>query len=145
MAFLVLIGALVLVGAVLRLLHHEEPSVSETSETSVSVSDTVTTGEPEICCGLHEICSKSAQRAGEIVYFDDEELDRFSQRADDDQYTSAEVEEFRDILMTLPVGEIAQWQESLAMRKIPVPAEIRDEMIILLDEIALTAGKTSNS
>lgn len=140
MAFLVLIGALVIVGAVLRLLHHDDPSASG----QTPVSETGNTDDPEICCGLHEICSKSAQRAGEILYFDDEELDRFAQRGTSD-YTSAEIEEFRDILMTLPPDEIAQWQESLVMRKIPVPAEIRDEMIILLDEIALGAGKTSNS
>lgn len=143
MAFLVLIGALVIVGAVLRLLHHDDPSASASGETP-AVSETGNTDDPEICCGLHEICSKSAQRAGEILYFDDEELDRFTQRGTSD-YTSAEIEEFRDILMTLPPDEIAQWQESLVMRKIPVPAEIRDEMIILLDEIALGAGKTSNS
>ncbi len=143
MAFLVLIGALVLVGVVLRLLHHDDPPASSTAD-ETPPSSSVDIDEPEICCGLHEICSKSAERAGEIVYFDDEELDRFAQRDDATTYTSAEIEEFRDILMTLPPDEIAQWQESLAMRKIPLPAEIRDEMILLLDEIALRPVKTSN-
>lgn len=143
MAFLVLIGALVIVGAILRLLHRDDSPASSLHEI-LPTDHAADSGEPEICCGLHEICSKSAQRAGEIVYFDDEELDRFAQRGDSEFYTPDEVEEFRDILMTLPPDEIVQWQESLTMRKIPVPVEIRDEMILLLDEIALGKEKTPN-
>jgi len=132
MVFLVLIGSLVIVGVILKLLHHD--SAVSTTE-SASAVEAAETGGDEVCCGLHEICNKSVQGAGEMIYFDDEELDRFSGR-NENNYTSAELEEFRDILLTLPVDEITLWQESLQKRDIPLPTEIRDEMIILLAEFA---------
>ena len=132
MVFLVLIGSLVIVGVILKLLHHDSAASTTESASAVEVAET---GGDEVCCGLHEICNKSVQGAGEMIYLDDEELDRFSGR-NENNYTSAELEEFRDTLLTLPVDEITLWQESLQKRDIPLPTEIRDEMIILLVEFA---------
>lgn len=136
MAILVLIGALVLVGIILRLLHREEPvSKTDAHEEPVATPEEVDSDGDGVCCGLHEICSKSAEKAGKIIYFDDDELDRFAHRKASD-YTPGEIDEFRDVLLTLPPEEITQWQDSLSMRSITPPSELRDEMLLLLEEIA---------
>lgn len=132
MAFLVLIGSLIVVGVILKLLHREDNN--EASPVAAGKEET-TENDNGVCCGLHEICSKSAQRAGEIVHFDDDELDRFAGRADA-VFTTDELEEFRDVMLTLRPEEITLWQESLVARNIPVPQEIRDEMILLLEDVS---------
>ena len=129
MAFLVLIGALVIVGAILRLLHRDDSPASSLHEI-LPTDHAADSGEPEICCGLHEICSKSAQRAGEIVYFDDEELDRFAGRRPDD-YTPEEEEEFREVLYTLLPSEVYLWGTSLTQRNVALPSTLRDEWIMM--------------
>lgn len=139
MAFVVLIGSLIVAGVILKLLHRED-----NNEASPVATDKEETTEDDngVCCGLHEICSKSAQRAGEIVYFDDDELDRFAGRNVDAAFTAEELEEFRDVMLTLRPEEITLWQESLVARNIPVPQEIRDEMILLLDDAATGQAPT---
>lgn len=139
MAFVVLIGSLIVAGVILKLLHRED---KDTASSATSGKEDSPENESEVCCGLHEICSKSAQRAGEIVYFDDDELDRFAGRNADVAFTTEELEEFRDVMLTLRPEEITLWQESLVARNIPVPQEIRDEMILLLDDAATGSAPT---
>ena len=131
MVFLVLIGSLVIVGVILKILHREDTAADLVEKKAVDNN-----ADDNICCGLHDICSKSAQRIDLPIYFDDEELDRFV-GMDDITYSPGEIDEFREILHTLPPGEIVLWQDSLTARNIAVPDEIRDEMIILLDEFAV--------
>lgn len=89
-----------------------------------------------ICCGTHAVCEKTnlSPLTGEIVYFDDEELDRFKGRAED-EYTPEEVEEFRDVLLTLLPQDVAGWSRSIQVRGITLPAEIRDELLIIVSEL----------
>lgn len=133
MAFVVLIGSLIVAGVILKLLHRED---KDTASSATAGKEDSQENQSEVCCGLHEICSKSAQRAGEIVYFDDDELDRFAGRNADAAFTAEELEEFRDVMLTLRPEEITLWQESLVARNIPVPQEIRDEMIMLLEDVS---------
>lgn len=87
------------------------------------------------CCGLHIVCEKDSLSpvAGEIEYFDDEELDRFRGRSSDD-YSDAEIEEFRDILLTMRPEEIAAWARSLQLRAIELPQTIREELLLIITE-----------
>ena len=89
----------------------------------------------EICCGRHIECEKSlVPEPGEkIIYYDDEELDRFAGRAPDD-YTPEEEEEIRDVLLTLMAQDIPGWARSIQLRGISLPPAIRDELFILLDD-----------
>ena len=68
-----------------------------------------------------------------IEYFDDEELDRFAGRAAGD-YTPEEVEEFRDVLLTLIESDVAPWARSLQLRGINLPTDVRDELLLLVAE-----------
>lgn len=88
------------------------------------------------CCGLHLICEKDAERkliSNTPEYFDDEELDRFKGRGAD-EYSDEEIEEFRDILLTMKIVEIADWNASLEMRGIVPPVEIKDEMLLIIED-----------
>ncbi len=90
----------------------------------------------EECCGMHITCEKDsllASVSNEIVYYDDEELDRFAGR-NAESYTDAECEEFRDILLSMRADDIAGWARSLQLRQIKLPADVRDELIMIVAE-----------
>lgn len=88
-----------------------------------------------ICCGRHLICDKSlTPEPGEsVVYYDDEELDRYAGR-DADSYTDAEIEEFREIMTTMQPAELPGWARSLQLRGIQFPLGLRDELFMLIEE-----------
>lgn len=89
-----------------------------------------------ICCGMHTVCEKTnlSPITGEIVYYDDEELDRFRGR-EADSYTPEEVEEFRDVLLTLLPEDVAGWSRSIQVREITLPKEVRDELLLIVSEL----------
>ena len=73
----------------------------------------------------------------EIVYYDDEELDRFKGRRGD-QYRDHEVEEFRDILYTMGEVEVAGWVRSLQLREVELPDSLKDEVFLIVGEQRIT-------
>ena len=88
---------------------------------------------PEGCCGLHEVCEKAADAIAENdLYYDDEELDAFRGR-DADSYTEAEVDLFREVLLTLRRDELLAWEAALRERRLALPSQLRDELILLLE------------
>lgn len=91
--------------------------------------------EGEVCCGLHLVCEKTSlsPMSGEVVYYDDEELDRFRGRSADG-YTPEETEEFRDVLLTLLPQDVAGWSRSIQVRGITLPSEIREELLMIVAE-----------
>ena len=93
-------------------------------------------GEGEACCGLHLVCEKTRllKVAEKIEYYDDEELDRFAGREADD-YSSEEIEEFRDVLLTLLPQDVAGWAASIELRQITLPTEVRDELLMRMGEV----------
>lgn len=106
-------------------------SAARTTENSVAAS-----ADDSVCCGMHLTCEKdtlSTALSDEIIYYDDEELDIFAARPGDD-YTPAETDQFRDIMLTLLPSDIAGWARSLQLRRIPLPPEIRDELLLIVSE-----------
>lgn len=90
----------------------------------------------EVCCGMHLTCEKDsllADVSDKIEYFDDEELDRFAGRGEDD-YLPEEIEEFRDVLLTLIPSDIAPWARSVQLRGITLPSEVREELLMIVAE-----------
>lgn len=87
------------------------------------------------CCGLHLVCEKDTLTplSDKILYYDDEELDRFIGRAAD-SYTFEEVEEFRDVLMTLRPEDVAGWARSITQRRLELPPDVKDELLMLVNE-----------
>lgn len=99
---------------------------------SGDATDDVSGGE---CCGLHLVCEKDTLTplSDKILYYDDEELDRFIGRAAD-SYTLDEVEEFRDVLMTLRPEDVAGWARSITQRRLELPPDVKDELLMLVNE-----------
>lgn len=88
------------------------------------------------CCGMHITCEKDSLVAGldrELLYYDDEELDAYRGRTAD-SYTDTEIEEFREVLLTLRPEEIAGWARSITTRGITLPADVRDELLLIVAE-----------
>ncbi len=99
--------------------------------------------EGSSCCGMHIVCEKdslSTAASTEIVYYDDEELDIYANRPAD-AYTAEETEQFRDILLTLLPEDIAGWARSLQLRHIALPAEVNDELLLIVSEARQSATR----
>ncbi len=88
---------------------------------------------PLDCCGAHEVCEveEMLKHPDQIVYFEDEELDRY-QGISADQYNDRQIEEFRDVLYTLNGDEIRKWLLSIERRKIQLPSVLRPEALQLI-------------
>ena len=103
--------------------------------------------DAEECCGMHITCERDSLLANvsdTVEYFDDEELDRFRGRSADD-YSDAEVEEFRDVLLTLQPDDIAAWGRSIQLRGIELPTAVREELLLIVAEARAERGKSGEA
>lgn len=110
-------------------------SLRDVNPTGSDPSDSDSDSASDQCCGRHLVCEKLnlSPQDTEIEYFDDEELDAFKGR-DPDSYSEAETDMFRDVLLTLPVGEVAAWARSIQLRGISLPSPVRDELLLIVAE-----------
>ena len=138
---MVVIGLLLYITDVKYYRHHHDKTVP--SKTNNNSSDNLSTQNdsqqnqsPEICCGMHLVCEKDSLAiiSDEIIYYDDEELDRFANRAPE-SYNHEETEEFRDILLTLLPQDIEGWGRSLTLRNIQLPPEVKEEFLMMVAEL----------
>ena len=152
---LILLAVLVAVGAVLwlhdRATRHtraaaptEDPGTGAASSPAPR-ADACTNNN----CLLHATCPSEERLNGlcatsEPVYYDDEELDTFRDRPADD-YTDAELEQWRDVLYTLLPADIAGWQHSLARRGLRLPNALHDELLMLLGEASTQKPDAQNA
>lgn len=113
-------------------LHHHHNAPEADSKKDANVEST-RPNEPEICCGLHAVCEKTGRYNDKIIYYDDEELDRFHGRKAD-EYSDEETEEFRDVLLTMLPEDVPGWAISLEKRGINLPSAVKPEMELLLVE-----------
>lgn len=130
---LIILGALVAVGLPLYLSHRRYQARLASGE---AVPEPVAEESGEECCGMHITCEKDsllAQMSEKIEYFDDEELDDYRGRGAE-EYDDTEIEQFRDILLTLLPQDIAPWARSLQLRGITLPLPVRDELLMIVAE-----------
>lgn len=124
---LILLCVIIVAGIVLRLLHKPDRPGEPAEEPAPA----------QQCCGMHLTCEKDSLSPGvggtEPEYYDDEELDAFAGRAPED-YSPDETDMFRDVLLTLRPEEIAGWARSIQLRGIALPADVRDELIMIVSE-----------
>ena len=90
---------------------------------------------PNACCGAHEVCDfeEMLQNPNEIIYFEDEDLDRFRGVAAN-AYNDVQIDEFRDVLYTLKEDEIKMWLLSIERRQIQLPVILRQEALMMAAE-----------
>ena len=86
-------------------------------------------GEDGTCCGKHTNCAKGYDNSN--LYFDDEELDRFK-GVKPEEYTEADIEEFRQVLYTMREDEVENWAHCIETRGIELPGEIKEEILLML-------------
>ena len=86
-------------------------------------------GEDGTCCCKHTNCAKGYDNSN--LYFDDEELDRFKGVKPED-YTEADIEEFRQVLYTMREDEVENWAHCIETRGIELPVEIKEEILLML-------------
>ncbi|OJV87396.1 MAG: hypothetical protein BGO34_09890 [Bacteroidia bacterium 44-10] len=89
------------------------------------------------CCGAHEICERDSLIAAFVKgpeYFDDEELDRYAYR-NSDGYAANEVNEFREVFYSVLDEEKPRWVRSLQMRDISLPDQLKDEVLLFVNEL----------
>lgn len=131
---MIVIGILLYVTDVAYFRHHHPPVVAKGEPDEKQTAKQAL--QDEICCGQHLVCEKTslAVVSDEIIYYDDEELDRFAGRTPE-SYSPEETEEFRDVLMTLLPQDVAGWARSINLRKIELPQDVRDELILLVSEL----------
>ena len=92
-------------------------------------------GENGVCCGMHIVCEKDtlSPQDGKIVYYDDEELDRFAGR-EPDSYLPEEIDEFQDVLITLRPEDVVGWARSIQLRGLNLPPMVHDELLMIVNE-----------
>lgn len=142
LAAMIVVGLLLFITDVKYYRHHHaggENSSSEEKTEEEKLADRETPGKetaPEVCCGMHLVCEKTSLSIvnDEILYYDDEELDRFAGRTPE-SYTNQEVEEFRDVLLTLLPQDVAGWAKSITLRRIELPLEVKDELFLMISEL----------
>ena len=126
---LIRLGALLVVGTILY-LHDRFTRRDE-------APDAPPYNEPEQeCCGLHMTCERDSlltAMSNEIEYYDDEELDVFQGR-DAESSTESEIEQFRDVLLTLRPDDIAGWARSIQLRNIQLPSAVKEELLMIVTE-----------
>ena len=122
---IILIGLGIIVGMFTMLTHKEG------DETSIVSKDTCATCNGENTKCEQECMMEAATKP--IEYFDDEELDRYAGRQDD-EYTDSEADEFREVLYTMRQEEVADWSRSLILRNVNLPRQLRDEVIMLIGD-----------
>lgn len=134
---LYILAAIVIVGLILKLTDKHFKAVQPSKDSDKSdKSDKSDSSVEEECCGMHITCERDSLLSSvsdKAEYFDDEDLDRFAGRAADD-YTDDEIEEFRDVLLTLLPDDIAPWGRSVQLRGITLPTPVREELLMLVAE-----------
>lgn len=129
---LIILAVTVAVGLILYILDRltRKPDKKTADDTPEANDDT-----QQPCCGMHITCQKDSlvKASTEIVYYDDEELDRFAGIAPDG-YNDEQTEEFRDIMLTLLPDDIAGWARSLELRGIALPEIVRQELLMMVEE-----------
>ena len=89
------------------------------------------------CCGQHEVCEKESLLAAvskKIEYYDDEELDRF-RGTPSDGYNDEDADAFREVLYTMRPDDVPGWVRSLQLRGVSLPDGVKDEIILIVDDL----------
>ena len=120
-------------------LFYQHKTSGNTDETTENGTDegVASQGCADVGCGLRSICPSEQILAGEckqeITYYEDEELDAFVGRGEED-YSPDEQEQWRDVLYTLQPADLLGWGQSIKHRGLVMPTAIRQEFLQLAGE-----------
>ena len=134
----ILIAGGAIVWLIDRLFYHKDEVVNDNpSELAPSQGSQARQGCADQSCSLRSICPSEQLLAGackqEVTYYDDEELDDFKGRGEND-YSPEEEEQWRDVLYTLRPEDLLGWGQSVMHRSLVMPAAIKQEFLQLAGE-----------
>lgn len=101
-----------------------------------SAGDAAEAIDGSVCCGKHAVCEKrrlADAMTHDAIYYEDEELDVFKGHPSDG-YSDDEIESFRYVMDTMRQDEVRGWLESLQVRGIELPDELKDEAWMMIGE-----------
>ena len=87
------------------------------------------------CCGSHAVCERDSllSKTDNVVYFDDEELDVLS-GIPATELDKAQISLIEDVFFSLREQDVSGWLRSLQLREIDLPADIRDQALLIISE-----------
>lgn len=87
------------------------------------------------CCGQHLVCERETllQTNAEIIYYDDEDLDELAGIAAE-QFTAQQAAQIREVFQTMQEKDVPGWVRSLQLRNIQLPADVREEALLIVIE-----------
>lgn len=126
----VCLGVFIVVVFELRARKEQKKDTSEAEKTAQK--PVVTDGE---CCGQHLVCERETllQTNAKVEYYDDEELDALAGIAPED-YTDEQHQMIREVFDTLQEKDVPGWVRSMQLRNIQLPADIREEALLIVVE-----------
>lgn len=126
----VCLGVFIVVVFEIRARKEQKKDTSEPEKTAPK--PVVTDGE---CCGQHLVCERETllQTNAKVEYYDDEELDALAGIAPED-YTEEQHQMIREVFDTLQENDVPGWVRSLQLRNIQLPADIREEALLIVVE-----------
>lgn len=126
----VCLGVFIVVVFEIRARKEQKKDTSELEKTAPK--PVVTDGE---CCGQHLVCERETllQTNAKVEYYDDEELDALAGIAPED-YTEEQHQMIREVFDTLQEKDVPGWVRSLQLRNIQLPADIREEALLIVVE-----------
>lgn len=134
--YIILASALAALGIFSWIVSHFNLfGANKKKESPDSQEEPTDTEESTACCGQHLVCQKDKRlmAQSEIIYFDDEELDAYKGIAAD-QYDDEALALFSEVFNTVRPEEMIDWLNSLRMREIELPLELRDEALMIVSE-----------
>lgn len=119
----------------LVLMEWRERKRKKDAETNPQADHMIRVPVDDACCGRHQVCERESllTTKPEIVYYDDEELDRLSGLNPED-YTPEDLHELNEVFVTLRSEDVVGWLRSLQLRNITLPEELRDEALMIVAE-----------
>ena len=138
---IILLAILVVGGAIVwiidRLFYRKDEAENPDETVQNATNSEQAQGCADEACGIRSICPSEQLLAGEckqeITYYEDEELDAFAGR-NENEYTPEEEEQWRDVLYTLQPADLLGWGQSIKHRGLVMPAAIRQEFLQLAAE-----------
>lgn len=126
----ILLGISILVAFEIRARKEQKKDTSEPEK--ATPKPVVTDGE---CCGQHLVCERETllQTNAKVEYYDDEELDALAGIAPEN-YTDKQHQMIREVFDTLQEKDVPGWVRSLQLRNIQLPADIREEALLIVVE-----------
>lgn len=136
----ILLGVLILIAFEVRERKQAKQKTGDTTRDTDTAVSAPPAPAPRVvedgeCCGQHLVCERETllQTNAVIEYYDDEELDALS-GIPADQYTPAQYKQMREVFDTLQEKDVPGWVRSLQLRNIELPADIREEALLIVRE-----------